>query len=172
MSQIRIAKRALTKEEITQLIDGIRSTPNITGFTAKELNAFGQPWTAEISGRLVGVAYVTAIGRHWSDLALLFVWPEFRGRGVGGALFEAAWQEMVANHKNIYIVSRAEPVLKLMRAKTMRFVGLIDLPWPVKWDVIFYALNNPYRIKEFVRKLIAFPGSPAYHYAIKPFNNG
>ncbi len=171
MTQPRIEKRLLTKTEITSLVDGIKNTVNITGFTKNELKSFGVPYVAEINGKLVGVAYATPLSKDWSELAILFIWPEFRGKGIGTALFETAWREMVANHQSIYIVSRTKSVIELMQSKGMKFVGLINLPWSVKRDVIYYALKSIYRIKEFVRKLIVFPGAPAYHYAIKPLHD-
>jgi len=171
MSKVDITKRVLTDSEITLLINEIKTTPNIIGFTAKEWRSFGQYYVAIVDGKLAGICLATSINRQWSELTMLYVLTKYRRLGIGRKLFNIAWEELRKNHQNIYCVSRSEAVLNMMKEKQMKFVSIFSLPWALKADIIFYALKSIYRIKEFFRKLVAFPGSLAWHYGIKKYSN-
>jgi GNAT superfamily N-acetyltransferase len=164
MPNFQLTKRPLTSQEIDLVINSIKQTPNITGYTKKEWQNFGKVFVAEVDCELAGVVVNVSISKEWEELAVLLVLEEFRGQGIGKALFNVALEDIKSRQKNAYTTSRNPIVLKLMKENGFKFCSLVKLPI----DVTLFNLKfifSLYRLQEFVRKQKAFPKQEAFKYA-------
>lgn len=178
----QLIQRGLQKNEATLLVEQIKQTPNITGYSFQEWMNFEDILVAENRKKqLIGVCLYYQFSKQWTFISVLFVFNQFRGNGIGKALFYQACQNINNNQKNIYIASRNPIIIKMM--KDLNFIifdSLITLPKPYKKNELIFALRtlkwiiNYYRIKEFVRKSIIYKEKNKFVYGIKPcqaYNN-
>lgn len=178
----QLIQRALQKNEAKILVDQIKQSSNITGYSYQEWMSFDNVLVAE--GRkeqLMGVCLYYDFSKQWTFISVLFIFNQFRGNGIGKALFYRACQNIKNNQKNIYTASRNPIVIKMM--KDLNFIifdSLLTLPKPYKKYELIFALRalkwimNYYRIKEFVKKSIIYKEKNKFVYGIKPcqaYNN-
>jgi len=164
MEQFEIQKRALTDQEIDLVVEEIKKTPNITGYTKKEWQKFADIFVAQKSGELAGICLVKKINKQWSELAVLFVLPKFRHLGLGRKLHFKAMEYL--QNKNIYAVTRNEATIDFLKHDHFELLNFSQLPFFLKLRVFIYALSF-YRIKEYVRKTRVFKNTQKWFYAIK-----
>lgn len=155
MSSIAIRKRILSAQEAALLYRTIKEVPNISGYTFGEWRNLGPIWIAEDGKELVGVCVNVRLPGNWEEIATLYVFPKYHGRGIGRKLFDRAFREAKRERRHIYIVSRNPKVIHMMRKKRMRFVFPLLLPLPLQWRNLVIALH-PYRVYEYIRKLLHF----------------
>src|SRR5438477_3383148 len=106
--------RKLTHEEAALLHEELKTTPNILGYTIRELISFSQVLVAVIEGDFAGVCISKDLSFGWTDIAVLYVLPAYRGRGLGRELYTAAWQKAQQRGRHIYTLSRSPEVIHLM----------------------------------------------------------
>lgn len=172
----QLIQRGLQKNEAKLLVEQIKQTPNITGYSLKEWMNFKNILVAEDRKKqLMGVCLYYDFSKQWTFISVLFILNQFRGNGIGKALFCKACQNIQNNNKNIYTASQNPIVIKMM--KNLNFIifdSLLTLPKPYKKYELIFALRalkwvmNYYRIKEFVRKSIIYKEKNKFVYGIKP----
>lgn len=109
-----LTHRKLTPPEAANLHEELKTTPNILGYTVKELTGFSEVLVAEEEGQLAGVCISKDLRFGWTDIAVLYVIPAFRGRGLGKALYTAAWQRADQRRRHIFTLSCSPEVIHLM----------------------------------------------------------
>ncbi|HEY1074175.1 MAG TPA: GNAT family N-acetyltransferase [Patescibacteria group bacterium] len=170
MTQVVFTHRALHKKEASLVSKKLRETPYITGYMPDELVCLDNSNIAEVDGRFAGVCITKDISSRWSEIAMMYVLPEFRNQGIGTTLFDQAFQSIRYKKRHLYCVSRNKSVIKLLHSQGFVFRSRIwQLPLPVILHIIRFSLNF-YRVKEFVRKLFAFQKQDPFVYALLPYS--
>lgn len=118
-ASIDILHRRLEPEEARQIHIELKETPNILGYTAPELLRLKDVHVAMVGGRFAGATWSRDMAFGWTEIAVVFVVEEFRGRGVGPRLFEAAWARAEGRNRSVYMLSRNAQVVEWMRSKGM-----------------------------------------------------
>lgn len=119
-SPLLLLHRPLQEAEARVLHEELRTTPNIIGYTARELLRFGDVLVAQgEDGAFAGACISKDLLLGWTDLAALYVLPAFRGRGVGARLYQAAWDRAWGRGRHLFTLSRSPAVIHLMTAGGM-----------------------------------------------------
>ncbi|MBD2363434.1 GNAT family N-acetyltransferase [Anabaena minutissima FACHB-250] len=174
---IKICKRKVTKSEAELLIREIKLTPNIIGYSLTEWMAAEHIMVAENEdSKMLGVCLNYDFHEHWYKIAALFVFEEFRGKGIGKLLFYEAYKDAERRHKNVYTISANRMVIKMMEdLNFLLFNSLLDLPTTVsqyRFNFYWHSLGwvvSFYRIKEIIRKSIAYNDHINFVYGIHIF---
>lgn len=172
---LKVTKRKVTESEVKLLIEKIKTTPNIVGYTMNEWLKGEHIIVAEDDrGQLLGACLNYDFAEKWTKIAALYVFEEFRGRGIGRTLFYESFNDAINRQKNIYTISRNPTLIKMMNElEFTTFDSLFNFPNRFKLDQLdFYVhslqwLSSPYRIKEIIRKQIAFPSQSDFIYGVK-----
>ena len=165
-SRFTLVDRPLRREEAQQISEAIRETPNILGYSPRELLSFGACLVAEAAnGEMAGVCVVKRVARHWSELTFLIVLPAFRQQGIGSALFRTAFQRLSDGGDTILCISRETSILRLMEEAQMRFIPEWQLPLAVHLAKMRHY-SSFYRFREGFRKTPMYQGQPPFRYAV------
>jgi GNAT superfamily N-acetyltransferase len=170
-----ITKRRVDQPEAKILVDQIKHTPNIIGYTLKEWMNSEHMFIAENEhGQILGACLNYDFAQNWTKIAALYVFEEFRNQGIGKALFSESYNDSIKRHKNIYTISCNPIVLNMLtQLEFVTFANLLNFPVCFKHDRLdFYIhtlqwLSNPYRIKEITRKHIIDRPEQAFVYGLK-----
>ena len=166
-SRMEIKERPLTYIEAQTLYKAIKETPNIIGYTVKELQAFKDVFLAEDNGMLVGLSINIDLPSSWNEIAVLYVFENYRKRGLGRTLFDLAFKKAWGKSRNIYTVSRNTHAISMMKEHGFSLKKkLWNLPFPVMLYNFKYALTS-YRITEFLRKLLKYRNGSGWVYGFK-----
>lgn len=139
---IPTSNRRLTHAEALRLHQELKSTPNILGYTVRELLCLTDVQVAEVDGRLAGAGWSVDLSMGWTEIAALYVLPEFRGRGIGERLFRAAWGRAQERERHVYVLSRNPQVVGWMRELGMAVDGkLWRAPLAVHWYMQWYMMS-------------------------------
>lgn len=169
-----ILRSALSRGEAQKLMDSIRSTPNITGYSLGEwLDPANVLVARSQTGTLMGACLVTHFGWKWSEIAVLYVFEPFRGYGVGRSLFAQALVEFSQRH--LLVISRNPSVMRM--AKHSEFTILNSLSnlgqgYQKYWltlNIVYEVtwLGNFYRLQEIMRKSRVYPNQLPFEYGLK-----
>jgi GNAT superfamily N-acetyltransferase len=147
-----LVQRQLTREEAALLHRELKTTPNILGYTIWEIVRFQDVTIAEIDGRLAGVCVCKDLLFGWTDIAVLYVLPEYRGRGLASELYSDAWSRCIERKRHIYTLSRSPAVIHLMKRNGMEMsTSMMMAPLAVHIHMQIH-MSSLYRIAESVRK--------------------
>jgi len=167
MPDFKIVRRRLSDEEIALLIEEIKQTPDIIGFTAFEWANFDGVFVAEINNKLAGIITLANTFGNWVNIAAFYVLPKYQGSGIGNRLFEAALRAAMRKKKNVYVITYNEIAAAIMKKNGLQtYDDFFKLPLFVIFANILHALNC-YRIYEFIRKKIAFPADRKLIFGVK-----
>lgn len=163
----KVVHRPLSLVEAKQVHAALKETPNILGYTVRELTHFSDVFVAEVDGMFAGVCFSVDLTQNWTEIAVLFVLPEFEGQGLGTALFEAAWARAGQRRRHLYVLSRNPQVVGWMKARGME-VGAVGwkAPWAVQWYMARYMASR-HRWAEGFRKRRAISACPPLMQGIK-----
>lgn len=157
-AEVRLSNRRLTPVEAVLLHEELKTTPNILGYTVSELLAFKKVLIAEGigvgegGGSLTGVCISKDLRFEWTELAVLYVLPDFRGRGVGGLLFTEAFTEAEKRGRHIFALSRSPETIHLMERFGMTLSGSAwNAPFAVHLGMSRHMMSL-YRLREGLRK--------------------
>ncbi|MGK7886850.1 MAG: GNAT family N-acetyltransferase [Crocosphaera sp.] len=173
----KLLERSLTNWEIGKLVEEIKKTPNITGYSPNEWRKFRKVLVAENQEhQMMGICFNDYFHQDWVKLDVLFVLEEFRGLGLGKQLFQQSVKTALSNHKNVYTASRNTSIIKMMKQRNfLMFDTLFKLPEPYKQYEVDFALHhakwimNFYRLKERLRKKIIYNCQVPFIYGIKSY---
>jgi N-acetylglutamate synthase-like GNAT family acetyltransferase len=165
----QIVHRLLSHEEAVRLHRELKTTPNILGYTVRELERLADVQVAEAEGEFAGACWSVDLAQGWTEIAALYVLPEFRGRGIGETLFRIAWNHAQGRKRHVYILSRNPQVIDWMRELGMRVDGkLWCAPLAVHWYMQRY-MASWYRGAESLRKRREIRQCPPLVQGIKRF---
>ena len=173
---IKLFSRNLQPHEAQTIVEEIKKTPNITGYSLKEWLSFKNILVAEDKGKIMGVCLYYDFHRNWSFISVLIVLKPFRGMGIGKNLFERCCDNILRDGKNIYTASKNPIVIDIM--KKMDFIlfdSLFGLPKGYKkYELIFILrlinwIFSSYRLKELVRKAKLYGVRSNFTYGIKSY---
>lgn len=172
-----IVQRVLTETEAELIVNKIKSSPNITGYSFSEWLEFTREnllIAENEKGEMIGVCCYYDFSPKWSYLAVLYVFEEYRGEGIGKKLFYQACANILESKKSIYISTRTPAVIKMMNDLGFTtFDTLLTLPEPFKEYELDFLIRgarwvlNSYRLKEIIRKALIFQNQPGFLYGIK-----
>ena len=164
-----ITHRPLTRSEAARLHQEMKTTPNIFGYTVRELERLSDVYVAEVAQGFAGVCFSVDLSGGWTEIAALYVLPEFRGSGIGAKLFEAAWERLQNRRRHAYILSRNPQVIGWMRERGMTVNGrLWYAPTAVHWYMVRY-MASWHRSAESLRKRRAIGQCPPLLQGIKKY---
>jgi GNAT superfamily N-acetyltransferase len=165
-SLFSLVDRPLRPDEARQISNAIRETPNILGYSARELLAFRSCLVAETKdGTLAGVCVVKRLSRGCSEIAFILILPAYRRKGIGSVLFRRAFTRLAEETQMILCVSREPSILRLMEEAGMRYIPEWRLPLAVHLAKMrHYA--SVYRFREGFRKTSMYIGKPPFRYAV------
>ncbi|HZP81280.1 MAG TPA: GNAT family N-acetyltransferase [Chthonomonadaceae bacterium] len=147
-----LTHRPFTPDEALRLHEELKTTPNIFGYTVEELLRFRDVFVAEIEGAFAGTCVSKDLLFGWTDIAVLYVLPAYRGRGLGTELYTAAWERAVQRGRHIFTLSRSPEVIHLMERFGMKMTGAMwRAPLAVHLHMNRHMMSR-YRIKEAIRK--------------------
>lgn len=139
---MEINHRPLTRSEALRLHQELKTTPNILGYTVRELERLSDVFVAEAAGEFAGVCFSVDLVAGWTEIAALYVLPDFRGAGLGARLFQAAWERALERRRHVYILSRNPQVVAWMRDRGMTVDGCLWFaPLPVQWYMPRYMAS-------------------------------
>ncbi len=163
----RIIRRRLTPDEARQVHHALRETPNILGYTVRELLDLTDVFVAEEDGLFAGLCFSADMGRRWTEIAALLVLPHFRGQGLGNALFSAAWDRAWRRGRHVYVLSRNPQVVGWMKARGMDIAQAgRKVPFAVHGHLARHMASG-YRWREGFRKRQAIHACPPLIQGIK-----
>jgi GNAT superfamily N-acetyltransferase len=147
-----LSQRRLTASEAAILHEELKTTPNILGYTPGELTRFSQVVVAEVDGCFAGACLSKDLRFGWTDIAVLYVLPAFRGKGLGAELYAAAWERAAQRGRHIMTLSRSPAVIHLMeRFHMVTTRAMWKAPLAVHLHMNHHMMSV-YRIKEAIRK--------------------
>jgi GNAT superfamily N-acetyltransferase len=172
---LTVAKTKINESEAKFLIEQIKFTPNIIGYTLKEwLNAEHIIVAKNEYGELLGVCLSYDIAESWTKIAVLLVLKEFRSQGIGKALFYNSVADAISRQKNVYTISCNPIVINLMdRLQFTKFNSLLKFPEAYqkhKLTIYFDNLQwlvNSYRMQEIIRKKLVYKLNDPFFYGLK-----
>ena len=144
--------RRLTESEAAVLHAELKTTPNILGYTVREILAFQDVLVAEVDGKFAAVCVSKDLLFGWTDIAVLYVLPAFRGSGLGTELYTAAWRRADGRARHILTLSRSPQVIHLMKRFGMKVSGsMFKAPLALHLHMNCH-MTSLYRIGEAIRK--------------------
>lgn len=151
--EFKIIESKFTKQEAGIVQSEISTSPDIIGYSLRELLSLETVFKAYVSNEFTGACANFDFGRNWTELSAYIVLPKVRGRGIGKKLFAAAWDDAHARKKNIYIVSRNPAMKNIIKKYDFQIIkSFWRLPLTIKIHIITFSISW-YRTKEFIRKL-------------------
>lgn len=164
---LHLVHRPLIPAEAHQVHAALRDTPNILGYTVRELLRLPDVFVAEADGAFAGLCFSADMAQNWTEIAALFVLPRFRGRGIGDALFTAAWERAWARKRHLYVLSRSPQVIGWMEARGMEVTAAgWKAPLAVQWFLARHMASR-HRWTEGFRKRRAIRACPPLMQGIK-----
>lgn len=144
--------RKLTAAEAALLHAELKTTPNILGYTIRELMGCSDVWVAEEDGAFAGACISKDLFFGWTDIAVLYVIPTFRGRGLGRGLYAAAWERAEQRGRHILTLSRNLEVIAMMKRRGMIVSGsMLKAPLAMHLHMQCHMMSV-YRLREGIRK--------------------
>ncbi len=152
-SKVKIINKPLIKSEAKIILNEIRQSPNITGYSLHELLNLKTVFKAYVDDNFVGVCANFDFEANWTELSAFIISPKFRGQGIGKKLFSASWADAISRKKNIFIVSRNPVMIKILEETDLKILSSFwQLPLAVIIHELIFSISW-YRVKEFIRKL-------------------
>lgn len=158
---VQIIQKRFTKDEARIAQKEIRTSPDITGYSIRELLRLKTVFKAFASNEFAGACANFDFppwlgetgGRNWTELSAYIVFSKHCNQGIGKLLFQTAYKDAIQRGKNIYIVSRNPAMIKIFKKENFQIINSFwQLPVAVIIDTFIFAISW-YRAKEFLRKL-------------------
>lgn len=166
---MHIVYRTLNLAEAQRLHQELKTTPNILGYTVRELMRLSHVWVAEVEGGFAGACWSVDLLHDWTEIAALYVLPEFRGRRIGERLFQAAWESTQERQRHVYVLSRNPQVIEWMWELGMAVdEKLWRAPFAVHWYMQRYMASS-HRLFESLRKRKEIARCPRLVQGIKKY---
>ncbi len=155
-----LVRRPLTLEEARVLHEELKTTPNILGYTVPELLRFREVIVVhDAEGAFAGACLSKDLAFGWTDIAVLYVLPAFRGRKIGTLLYAAAFEKARRRGRHVFTLSRSPEVIGLMERFGLELTRSV---WRAPFAFHLYMnqhMTSVYRIKESIRKAASLKNS-------------
>lgn len=154
-----LVRRTLTGEEACVLHEELKTTPNILGYTVPELLRFREVIVAYADGVFAGACLSKDLAFGWTDIAVLYVLPAFRGRKIGTLLYTAAFENARQRRRHVFTLSRSPEVIGLMERFGLELTRSV---WRAPFAFHLYMnrhMTSAYRVRESIRKAALFKNS-------------
>jgi len=149
---IKITQEKFLESEAKIVQSEIAKSPDITGYSLRELLGFESVFKAYSDGEFAGACINFDFGERWTELSGFVVLPKFRGQGIGRALYQTAWEDAVNRKRNIYVVSRHPAMQKIMCRSDLKIIAEFrKLPRAIRLHSLRFAISW-YRLLEAIRK--------------------
>jgi len=168
-TECEIFHRPLTHSEAERLHAELKTTPNILGYTVRELTRLSDVYVAQVGGNFAGACFCVDLMQDWTEIAALCVLTDFRGAGLGRKLFWTAWKRTQERRRHVYVLSRNARVIEWMREMGMT---VDEKLWRAPWAVHCYMpryMASRYRFTESVRKRNEIGQCPPLMQGVKKF---
>jgi GNAT superfamily N-acetyltransferase len=149
---VTLSRRPFTPDEAARLHAEIKTTPNILGYTVRELLRFRDVFVAEADGAFAGACIDHDLAFGWTEITALYVLPAFRGRGIGTLLYTAGWEDARRRGRHVVTLSRSAEVIHLMERlgmETTRSIWRAPLAYHLHMN---RHMMSWYRTREMRRK--------------------
>lgn len=172
-ANMEIQRRSLTDQEADQIVNDIRFCPDITGYSKEEWMG-GKDTFALIdlhTGNLLGAVLVHHLIFKWSEIAVVFVRPEYRGCGLGRYMLPTVLRTLAHYKRRILIFFSDARMQSVVRDSGFQTYDTPEEFFAADfWRGIFLRylykpqwLANRYRRRELKRKKRCFNASYAFH---------
>jgi predicted GNAT family acetyltransferase len=176
---LTIVKTKINESEAKLLVEQIKFTPKIIGYTLKEwLNAEHIIVAKNENEQLLGACLNYDFAENWTKIAVLFVLEKFRNQGIGKALFYNSVADAMNRQKNVYTLSCNPIVINFMdRLQFTKFNSLLNFPEAYqkhKSTIYFHNLQwliNSYRVQEIIRKKLVYKLNDPFFYGLKSYTD-
>lgn len=149
--EIKIIKKALTELEAKIIQSEISKSPDITGYSLRELLRYKNVFKAYKGDEFAGCSINIDFGKIWTELGGFVVLEKFRGQGIGKLLFKNAYNDALERKRNIYIVSKNPAMIKIFKDSGLKIThNFWQLPKAIWLYTIIFALNW-FRICNFIK---------------------
>lgn len=164
-----LVSRPLTFDEARTLKEELKTTPNILGYTLRELVGFQEAFVAEVDGAFAGVCLSKDLRFGWTDIAVLYVLPAFRGQSLGTKLYAAAFQRANERGRHIVTLSRNPAVVRLMERSGMEIGdSMRTAPLALHLHMNCHMMSL-YRLREAFCKFSAMKNAPPLRCGLKRY---
>ena len=171
---IEFTKRKITLLEAKLMVEHVKLTPNIVGYTAQEWMDSEHTVVAQTGSTLIGACLSYNFHQKWRKVAALIINKEFRNHGAGKALFYKACDDAAAAGKSVYTVSANPIVIKMMSDLGFeKFSSLGSLTRKYPYCGLSICLHSLlwlmhwYRLKETIRKTLQYSRESSFVFGIK-----
>jgi len=152
MTGVKIVLASLGRSEAEIIQSEIRKSPDITGYSLRELLGFKNIFKVYKNGKFAGCCINFDFGGDWTELSGFLVLPKFRGQGIGRLLYKSAFQEAEGRKRNIYVVSRNPAMQKIIRKSDLKIISdFRRLPQVIRLHSLSFIVSW-YRLIEAIRK--------------------
>lgn len=184
---IIIKNQPFTKSEAKIVQAEIRKSPDITGYSLRELlwqkNVFKTYKDKEFAGACnnfdfppwlpSGLCPAETDGEtgsgFWTELSGFLVLPKFRGQGIGKLLYKSAFQDAEDRKRNIYVISCNPAMQKIMRGSNLTIITKFrQLPRVIRLHSLSFIISW-YRLFETIRKALFMKKSGKFIFGYKIF---
>ncbi|GAB4463281.1 MAG: hypothetical protein OHK0029_31680 [Armatimonadaceae bacterium] len=142
---VEVVHRPLTLNEARRIHRELKTTPNILGYTVRELRQQRDLFAAEVDNCFAGICFNTDLPLGWSEVAVLYVLPEFQGQGIGRTLFTLACARCHDRGRHTFVLSRNPTVVRWME-ETGFAVAPASWRAPLAFHLYgFWYMSNLYR---------------------------
>ncbi|MET9594477.1 GNAT family N-acetyltransferase [Streptomyces sp. NPDC006516] len=161
-----VLRRPLSTAEADEVMEQIRRSSAITGYSAAEWTGGRDTFVLvdKATGRLAGALLVHHLLGRWSEIAVVFVLEEHRGRGLGRRMLHGALGSLRAMDRDLLLFFSSDTMGRIcaeagfaVSASEADFVrGSLARAFHLKVVYKIQWLSNAYRLREMRRKRRAF----------------
>jgi GNAT superfamily N-acetyltransferase len=176
MLHIKTIKSHINKEDTIKLIKAIKNTNKISAYSKSEwLNCKNIYLAYNQKGDLLGACLNDDFSKDWTEIAVIYVFEEYRGMGVGKALFMASLDDGIKRKRNLMVMSNNPKTITMMKHSNLEIYKSLK-KLPEKYKKHNFVLNfwyelrwlcNFYRITEIIRKRIVYGKKKKMLYALR-----
>ncbi|MDI3389352.1 GNAT family N-acetyltransferase [Streptomyces sp. B-S-A8] len=179
-NHFELQRRPLTAEEADQITRSIRDSPNITGYSPREWCGRRDTFVLvdRSRRRIAGALLTHHLAGTWSEIAVVFLFEEYRGRGLGRELLQGALRTLTATGRRYLLFFSSPHMERIASASGFRiyadeaaFVAgsarrklFLKVIYKAQW------LASVYRLREIRRKRAEF--SSAFDFKVGVLTTG
>jgi len=169
-----LRRRSPTVAEAKKLVMAIRDTPKISAYPVSAWMKGGALLAELEDGTVAGACLQDDFFGRWTEIAVLFVFEEFRGWGIGAALLAEARALLHARRRHVMIMSNNPLVTGMLPKHRFQILpSRAEFPDNLRphraaltWIYDLRWWMSAYRIREIIRKRRVFGRQPPYTYGL------
>ncbi|MFC4608491.1 GNAT family N-acetyltransferase [Streptomyces maoxianensis] len=105
LDEFELQRRPLTRSEAAEIMRHIKDSPDITGYSAAEWTGRRDTFAlvSPKTGKLAGALLVHHLVGRWSEIAVVFLFEEYRGGGLGRQLLQGALRTLKSADRKLLL---------------------------------------------------------------------